>query len=102
AQLRNRVLTDTFEPGSTLKPFTAALALENRLVNPETVIQTAPGRLTIGRRTIGDAHPHGLLTVAEIIEKSSNVGTAKLALQMQPQQMWEMFTAVGFGQQPKL
>ena len=102
AQLRNRVMTDTFEPGSTMKPFTIALALENKLVTPNTPIQTAPGRITIGKATIGDAHPHGVLTVAQVIEKSSNVGTTKLALQMQPQQMWEMFTAVGFGQQPKL
>lgn len=102
AQLRNRVITDTFEPGSTLKPFTVALALENRLVTPNTQIQTAPGRITIGRATIGDAHAHGLLTVAQVLEKSSNVGTTKLALQMQPQQMWDMFTTVGFGQQPKI
>ncbi len=102
AQLRNRVLTDTFEPGSIMKPFTVALALENKLVTPATSIQTAPGRITIGKATIGDAHPHGVLTVAQVIEKSSNVGTTKLALQMQPQQMWEMFTSVGFGQQPKL
>ncbi len=102
AQLRNRVMTDTFEPGSTLKPFTVALALENRLVTPNTSIQTAPGRITIGRATIGDSHPHGVLTVAQVLEKSSNVGTTKLALQLQPQQMWEMFTTIGFGQQPKL
>jgi cell division protein FtsI (penicillin-binding protein 3) len=102
AQLRNRVMTDTFEPGSTMKPFTVALALENKLVTPNTPIQTAPGHITIGKATIGDAHPHGVLTVAQIIEKSSNVGTTKLAMQMQPQQMWEMFTTVGFGQQPKL
>ena len=102
AQLRNRVLTDTFEPGSTMKPLIISLALENKLVTPETVIQTAPGRITIGRATIGDAHAHGPLTVAQVIEKSSNIGTAKIALQMQPQQMWEMFTAVGFGQQPKV
>ncbi|HYD95411.1 MAG TPA: penicillin-binding protein 2 [Noviherbaspirillum sp.] len=102
AQLRNRVMTDTFEPGSTLKPFPIALALENRLVTPNTNIQTAPGRLTIGKATIGDAHPHGMLTVQGVLQKSSNVGTAKLALQLQPQQMWEMFTTVGFGQQPKL
>jgi cell division protein FtsI (penicillin-binding protein 3) len=101
AQLRNRVLTDTFEPGSTLKPFTVALALESKRVTPETSIQTAPGRMTIGTATIGDAHPHGILTVAQIIEKSSNVGTAKLALDMPPQEMWDMFTTVGFGQQPK-
>ncbi|MGV3742282.1 MAG: peptidoglycan D,D-transpeptidase FtsI family protein [Burkholderiaceae bacterium] len=102
AQLRNRVMTDTFEPGSTLKPFTIALALENKLVRPNTNIQTAPGRMSIGRATIGDAHPHGMLTVSQVLEKSSNVGTAKLALQMEPQEMWEMFTTIGFGQQPKL
>ncbi|RJG05043.1 penicillin-binding protein 2 [Noviherbaspirillum cavernae] len=102
AQLRNRVLTDTYEPGSTMKPFTVALALENGLVRPATTIQTAPGRITIGRATIGDSHAHGLLTVEQVIEKSSNVGTTKIALQMQPQQMWDMFTSVGFGQQPKL
>jgi cell division protein FtsI (penicillin-binding protein 3) len=101
AQLRNRVLTDTFEPGSTMKPFTVALALESKRVTPATTVQTAPGKITIGKATIGDAHPHGVLTIAQIIEKSSNVGTAKLALQMQPQEMWEMFTTVGFGQQPK-
>jgi cell division protein FtsI (penicillin-binding protein 3) len=101
AQLRNRVLTDTYEPGSTMKPFTVALSLESQRVTPATSIQTAPGKMTIGKATIGDAHPHGVLSVAQIIEKSSNVGTAKLALQMQPQEMWEMFTTVGFGQQPK-
>jgi cell division protein FtsI (penicillin-binding protein 3) len=102
AQLRNRVLTDTFEPGSVMKPFTIALALENKVVTPTTSIQTAPGRITIGKATIGDSHVHGVLTVTQVLEKSSNVGTTKIALQMQPQQMWEMFTSVGFGQQPKL
>lgn len=101
AQLRNRVMTDTYEPGSTMKPFTVALALESGRVTPETSIQTAPGKITIGNATIGDAHAHGILSVAQVIEKSSNVGTAKMALQMQPQEMWEMFTTVGFGQQPK-
>lgn len=102
AQLRNRVLTDTFEPGSIMKPFTVSLALDKGLVNPGTLIQTAPGRMTIGTATIHDAEPHGLLTVAQVIEKSSNVGTSKIALQMQPQEMWDMFTSVGFGQPPKL
>jgi len=101
-QLRNRVLTDTFEPGSTLKPFTVALALEKHLVTPSTTFQTSPGRMTIGTATIHDAEEHGLLTVSQVIEKSSNIGTAKIALQMQPQEMWDMFTTVGFGQQPKL
>ncbi|MFL6673242.1 MAG: peptidoglycan D,D-transpeptidase FtsI family protein [Massilia sp.] len=102
AQLRNRVLTDTFEPGSVMKPFTVALALENKLVTPSTLIETAPGRLTIGRATIGDSSRHGTLTVSQVLEKSSNVGTAKLALQMQPQQMWNLLTSVGFGQAPSL
>lgn len=101
AQLRNRVVTDTFEPGSTMKPFTVALALEDKRVTPDTPIQTAPGKMTIGTATIGDAHPHGVLTVSQVIQKSSNIGTAKLALQMPPQEMWEMFTTLGFGQQPK-
>lgn len=102
AQLRNRVLTDTFEPGSTLKPFTIALALETKRVTPTTTFQTSPGRMTIGTATIGDSHAHGLLTVAQIIQKSSNIGTAKIALQMPAREMWEMFTNVGFGQQPKI
>lgn len=102
AQLRNRAVTDTFEPGSTMKPFIAALALEKGLVKPTTPIQTAPGRITIGGSTIGDAHPHGVLTVAEVIQKSSNVGTVKMAMQMQPRDMWDMYSQVGFGQRPQL
>ena len=102
AQLRNRALTDTFEPGSTMKPFVVALALEKRMVRPETPIQTAPGRITITGATISDAHPHGVLSVNEVIQKSSNVGTVKLAMQMQPREMWELYTQVGFGQKPQL
>lgn len=102
AQLRNRALTDTFEPGSTMKPLIAALAIESRRVRPDTVIQTAPGRLTIDGSTISDSHAHGDLTVAQVIQKSSNVGTAKMALQMQPREMWEMYTAVGLGQKPQI
>lgn len=102
AQLRNRVMTDTFEPGSTMKPFTTALALELGKFTPQTVINTAPGRMTIGPNTIGDAHAYGALTVEQVLQKSSNVGTAKMALTMPPQKMWEMFQAVGFGQAPQL
>ena len=101
-QLRNRALTDTFEPGSTMKSFIAALAMETGRVTPTTVIQTAPGRMVIGGSTISDAHPHGPLTVAEIIQKSSNVGTVKMAMQMQPREMHELFTQVGFGQKPQI
>ncbi len=101
-QLRNRALTDTFEPGSTMKPFVIALALDKGIITPETVIQTAPGRLTLGGSTITDAHPHGPLTVNEIIQKSSNVGTVKIAMQTEPHEMWEMFSQVGFGQKPQV
>ena len=102
AQLRNRALTDTFEPGSTMKPLVVGLALEKGLVKPETLIQTAPGKLQMGTATITDAHPHGVLSVNEIIQKSSNVGTVKIAMQMQPHDMWEMFTQVGLGQKPQV
>ncbi len=100
-QLRNRVMTDTFEPGSTLKPFTVALALDTHRVRPDTVFQTAPGYIKIGSDTVHDSHAHGPLTVQQIVQKSSNVGMAKLSLPMPAQEMWEMFTKSGFGQQPK-
>lgn len=102
AQLRNRVITDTFEPGSTMKPFAIAMGLDAGKVKPGTVIETAPGKLTIGTATIGDAHPHGALTVEQVLQKSSNVGTVKIALQLPPQKMWEGFTSVGFGQAPQI
>jgi cell division protein FtsI (penicillin-binding protein 3) len=102
AQLRNRALTDTFEPGSTLKPFTVALALEKGKVRFNTPIQTAPGKMTIGTATISDAHMHGVLTVAQVIQKSSNIGAAKLALSMTPDEMWTMFDSMGFGTPLKL
>jgi cell division protein FtsI (penicillin-binding protein 3) len=98
----NRALTDTFEPGSTMKPFVVALALERGLAKPESVIQTVPWRMTIGGFTILDSHLHGSLTVNEVIQKSSNVGTVKLAMQMPPYDMWEMFSQVGFGQKPQV
>jgi cell division protein FtsI (penicillin-binding protein 3) len=100
--LRNRAVTDTFEPGSTLKPFTIALGLESGKVRFDTIINCAPGRLTIGNATISDAHPHGALTVAEVIQKSSNVGAAKIAAMLPAQKMWQMFDDVGFGQVPRL
>lgn len=101
AQLRNRVMTDTFEPGSTLKPITVALALDSGRVKPGTLIDTGGGKLTIADRTISDTKAHGVINVGQIIEMSSNIGTSKIALSMPAQDMWEMFTKVGFGQQPK-
>ena len=101
ARMRNRTVTDLFEPGSTLKPFTVATALELGVVTPATVIDTAAGQLTIGKATIHDVHPSGALTVAQVIQKSSNVGSAKVALRMAPEKMWKVFNAVGFGTPPQ-
>ena len=102
AQLRNRALTDTFEPGSTMKPFVVGLAMEKGLIKPETMIDTAPGKLNMYGMTVTDAHPHGMLSVNEVIQKSSNVGTVKIAMRMPPKDMWEMYTQVGFGQKPQV
>jgi cell division protein FtsI (penicillin-binding protein 3) len=85
-----------------MKPLVIGLALEKGIVKPETLIQTAPGRLQMGSATITDAHPHGVLSVNEVIQKSSNVGTVKIALQMQPHDMWEIFTQMGLGQKPQV
>ena len=101
-QLRNRAFTDTFEPGSTMKPFTAALALETGNYRFDTQIQTAPGRLTIGPATIHDDHINGLLTVAQVIQKSSNVGISKIALSLPAQDLWKMYDSLGFGSPLKL
>ncbi|HTD91576.1 MAG TPA: penicillin-binding protein 2 [Burkholderiales bacterium] len=101
SRMRNRTVTDLFEPGSTLKPFTVATALETGTVTPETVIDTASGQMTIGSATIHDAHPSGALTVAQVIQKSSNVGAAKLALRLPPEKMWSVFNSVGFGAHPQ-
>ncbi|MBR0566676.1 penicillin-binding protein 2 [Azoarcus sp. L1K30] len=99
AQLRNRAFTDTFEPGSVMKPFIAGMALESGKFKATTKIDTSPGRLTIGTASIGDAHVHGVLSVAEVIQKSSNIGTVKMALQFSPEEMWRLFNQLGFGSQ---
>jgi cell division protein FtsI (penicillin-binding protein 3) len=96
-QLRNRAVTDSFEPGSTLKPFTVALALDKERYRFDSLIDCSPGWLTIGNATISDTHAYGLLTVAQVMQKSSNVGTSKIAAAFQPKEMWEMFDALGFG-----
>jgi cell division protein FtsI (penicillin-binding protein 3) len=98
---RNRAVTDLFEPGSTLKPFTAAAALEAGTVRPESIIQTAPGQFAIGNRMIHDAHPQSALTVAQVIQKSSNIGAAKIALDLKPETLWSLFHQVGFGVPPR-
>ena len=101
-QLRNRALTDSFEPGSTLKPFVIGLAMDTGRVSAVTGIQTSPGRMNIGNATISDSRSHGMLTVTEVVQKSSNVGTVKIAMEMPAREMWEMYTSVGFGQKPQV
>ena len=104
AQLRNRVMTDSFEPGSTLKPFTVGLAMETGRVTPRTMIPVGPGTLTIANYTIHDAHVEkgGALSVAQVVQKSSNVGAAKIALSLPREEMHAMFRRVGFGVAPRL
>ena len=101
-QLRNRVLTDSFEPGSVMKPFTISLALEEGKISADSTFQTAPGRYTIGTSTISDSHAMGILNVSQIIEKSSNIGTAQIALKLAREDMWNMFNRSGFGTAPQV
>jgi len=100
-RMRNRALTDVFEPGSTLKPFAIAAALDAGAVRPDTLIATGNGSLTIGPNTVHDAHPAGTLTVAQVIQKSSNVGAAKIALGLPAQTLWQELADAGFGTLPK-
>ena len=93
---RNRAVTDVFEPGSTVKPFTIAAALESGRFTPSTTIDTGPGFLTVGRNTIRDVHNYGLITVAQVLEKSSNIGAARIALALNPGSVRDMFVRAGF------
>ena len=101
-KLRNRVFTDMFEPGSTLKPFGVALAMDQGKVKPSTKIDTGNGRMSIGPATITDTKPHGVMTVEEIIQKSSNVGTSKIVLELERKDLWDFFNLLGFGQTPSI
>jgi cell division protein FtsI (penicillin-binding protein 3) len=101
-QLRNRALTDTFEPGSTMKPFIAALSLETGRVRPDSPIVSSPGSMVVTGFPIRDAHPYGTLTVEQVIQKSSNIGTVRMAMNLQPREMWDMFSQIGMGQKPQL
>jgi cell division protein FtsI (penicillin-binding protein 3) len=101
-QLRNIALTDTFEPGSVMKPITAAIALELGRVAPQTVIQTGPGRYQLDRFTVRDTHDYGALTVEGVIQKSSNVGALKIAQKLSAREMWDAYSALGYGRKPDL
>lgn len=97
AQLRNRAVTDLFEPGSTIKPFTIACALESGRYRPDTLIDTRPGLFRVGRKTIHDVHPNGIINVAMVIKKSSNVGASRIALSLPAERLWSIFTRAGLG-----
>ncbi|MCC2954104.1 penicillin-binding protein 2 [Massilia sp. IC2-477] len=101
AQLRNRVITDTFEPGSTIKPVTVALGLETRRITPDTVFDTNPGYMVVTGKRIRDTHNYGVRNVGGIIQKSSNIGVVKISQMIPPQEMWEMYTKLGYGQAPR-
>ncbi len=95
--VRNRAVTDVFEPGSTMKPFTVAVALASGQYTPDSVIDTSPGYIKVGSKTIRDPSNRGVLDLGEIIAKSSQVGISKLALTLNEYEVWEMFQKVGFG-----
>ncbi|MBM6928375.1 peptidoglycan D,D-transpeptidase FtsI family protein [Parasutterella secunda] len=101
-KIRNRVVTDTYEPGSIMKPFAIAKALDMGIVRPDSLIQTAPGKIRVADRTISDTRDFGLLRVSQVIAKSSNVGTVKIALQIPPEVLWETYSRLGFGQAPQV
>ncbi len=100
AQSRNRSVTDIFEPGSTMKPFSIAAGLETGVVTPTTPINTQGGTMMLGGHSINDVHKHGILTTAEVLQKSSNVGTTKIALKIPNEKLWAMYRDFGFGQAP--
>jgi len=94
---RNRAATDLFEPGSTIKPFTIAAALESGLYQPDTLIDTAPGLMRVGSKSVRDTHDYGRIDVTTVLQKSSNIGAAKMALATPREQLWRMLSGVGFG-----
>ncbi|MGA7778426.1 MAG: penicillin-binding protein 2 [Paraburkholderia sp.] len=101
-QLRNRALTDEFEPGSIMKPFTISLALDLHRVSPTTLVDTGPGHFNLDGATITDDSAFGVLTVGGVIQKSSNIGATKIAMTLKPEEMWNMYTSIGLGQAPKI
>lgn len=100
--LRNRAVTDVFEPGSTFKPFVVAMGLESGKFRANTPIDTRPGQMQVGRNTVRDTHNYGLLDVTRVITKSSNIGVVKIALAHPPEQLWKLYRALGVGQHTSL
>ena len=101
-QLRNRAMTDTFEPGSVMKPFVVGLGLESGLITPQSLIDTGAGKLPLYGAIISDSHPNGVLTAEGVIQKSSNIGTTKIAMRLESREMWELYSQAGFGQKPQV
>ncbi len=101
AQTRNRSVTDLFEPGSTMKPFTVAAALDSGIVTPTTMIATGQGSMQFAGWTITDTHANGTISVAQVIQKSSNIGSAKIMMQMSPERMGTLYHDLGFGTAPQ-
>lgn len=97
---RNRAIVDTFEPGSTMKPFTISAAMETGQFKPDSRLDIGQGSYPVGNRIIHDEHAKGVLSVAEIVQKSSNIGTVKMGLTMAPQDLWGVFNQLGFGVSP--
>ena len=95
---RNRAITDLFEPGSTMKPFAVACALELGLTHPHAMINTAGGEWHIGSNVVKDVHSYGAMDVTRVIQKSSNVGTSKIALTIPSKKLWAFYHNLGFGQ----
>ncbi len=95
---RNRSVTDLFEPGSTIKPFTIACALQAGVISPDTEFNTAPGYLRVGRHNVRDTHNYKRLNTSGVLRKSSNVGTTKIALAMEPKILWDCFHRIQLDQ----
>ncbi len=98
ARYRNRAITDIFEPGSSIKPLVVAAALESGQYRPSSIIDTTPGHVTVGAKTIEDSHNLGRVSLTTILARSSNVGVTKLAMALQPDQLWETMARFGFGE----
>jgi cell division protein FtsI (penicillin-binding protein 3) len=99
-QLRNRAATDIFEPGSTMKPFIAGISLDSGRVTPDTVLDTGP--FAVSGYPVTDTHPKPAMSVTEIVQKSSNIGAARMAMQLPAQDMWQLYSSLGFGTKPEL
>ncbi|MEJ2620091.1 MAG: penicillin-binding protein 2 [Candidatus Thiodiazotropha sp.] len=101
SKLRNRSVTDVFEPGSTIKPFAVAAAMEQGKFSPTTPIDVSPGYMKVGRYLVRDHRNYGMIDVATVLRKSSNVGASKIALSLPPQSLWQLYNKLGFGVSPE-